>query len=248
MASTGPTIIGLGNPLLDISVEVADLALCDKYGLKMGNAILAGAEHQPLYPELVETFKDKVQYIAGGATQNSIRVAQWISGTPGSTAYIGAVGDDAFGKQLRASAEADGVSALYQTVADKPTGTCAVIVQDKERSLVANLAACESLSEGHLDSDAVAGAVASAKLMYCAGFPLTHAGGAASVVRLGKHCAETGKLFATNLSAPFIVQVRKGGRGLVASCVPRVPPARPPHRIGLRSRGDGGLYPSPDTR
>ena len=30
-----------------------------------------------------------MQYIAGGATQNSIRVAQWMLGTPGCTAYFG---------------------------------------------------------------------------------------------------------------------------------------------------------------
>lgn len=206
-SSTGPVVLGLGNPLLDISVDVANLELCTKYNLKMGNAILADDSHKPLYTEIVDTFKDKVLYIAGGATQNSIRVAQWMSGTAGFSAYIGAVGNDAFGKQLKNSAEKDGVQALYQITDDKPTGTCAVIVHEQERSLVANLAACETLKESYLDTPEVSSAVNSAKIMYCAGFPLTHAGGAASVVRLGKHCAENGKIFATNLSAPFIVQV-----------------------------------------
>ena len=209
-------ILGLGNPLLDISVEVKDLKLVERYGLKMGNAILAGPEHAPLYAELVETFGAPggggVQYIAGGATQNSIRVAQWVSGeAAGYSAYVGAVGDDAFGKTLSAAAAADGVQALYQVTAAKPTGTCAVLVHEQERSLVANLAAAETLAEAHLDSPAVAAAVASAKVVYCAGFPLTHAGGAASVQRLGKACADGNKVFATNLSAPFIVQVRAHG-------------------------------------
>ena len=34
-----------------------------------------------MYKELVDSYK--VQYIAGGATQNAIRVAQWMSQTPG---------------------------------------------------------------------------------------------------------------------------------------------------------------------
>ena len=138
---------------------------------------------------------------------------------------MGAVGDDAFGKTLAAAAAADGVAALYQVTADKPTGTCAVIVHDQERSLVANLAAAETLAEAHLDSPAVAAAVASAKVVYCAGFPLTHAGGAASVQRLGKACADANKVFATNLSAPFIVQVRRRvgrvGRGGAVARVTR---------------------------
>ena len=34
----------------------------------------------------------KVDYIAGGATQNSIRVAQWVLGKKFATSYFGAVG------------------------------------------------------------------------------------------------------------------------------------------------------------
>lgn len=36
--------------------------------------------------ELVDT--GKVEYIAGGATQNAIRVAQWMLHTPGATSYF----------------------------------------------------------------------------------------------------------------------------------------------------------------
>jgi adenosine kinase len=39
-------------------------------------------------------------YISGGATLNSIRVAQWMLQTPGSTTYFGAIGSDKFGDIL----------------------------------------------------------------------------------------------------------------------------------------------------
>lgn len=42
------------------------------------------------YKELVENHD--VEYIAGGATQNSIRVCQWIVGSPKATTFIGCVG------------------------------------------------------------------------------------------------------------------------------------------------------------
>jgi adenosine kinase len=199
-------ILGMGNPLLDISVEVTDLTLLEKYGLKMGNAVLAGPEHAALYPELVAT--GTAQYIAGGATQNSIRVAQWMSGTPGSTAYIGCVGDDAYGKQLAECAKEDGVTTLYQVVAAPPTGTCAVLVYEKERSLCANLAAAEALKASFADEAPVAAAISAARVIYNAGFPLTHEGGAAIAARLAKSAAASGALYTTNLSAPFICQVR----------------------------------------
>jgi adenosine kinase len=48
---------------------------------QLDSAILAEEKHLPLYKELVDAYK--VQYIAGGATQNAIRVAQWMSQTPG---------------------------------------------------------------------------------------------------------------------------------------------------------------------
>ena len=52
----------------------------------------------PIYSEL--SAMDGVQYIAGGATQNSIRVAQWMLGEAGLTAYMGCIGKDAFGTQV----------------------------------------------------------------------------------------------------------------------------------------------------
>ena len=85
------------NPLLDISADVP-LDLLEKYGVQLNNAILANPEHVPLYDELVTKYP--VQYIAGGAGQNSIRVAQWILQIPGATAFLGAVGTDEYGQTL----------------------------------------------------------------------------------------------------------------------------------------------------
>lgn len=60
--------------------------------------VLADESHIPLYDELIKNFP--VQYIAGGATQNSIRVAQWMLQVPGATAFFGAIGHDAYGETL----------------------------------------------------------------------------------------------------------------------------------------------------
>lgn len=65
--------MGMGNPLLDISSNVEQEFL-DKYDVKLDSAILAEEKHQPLFKELVENYKPT--YIAGGATQNSIRVGK----------------------------------------------------------------------------------------------------------------------------------------------------------------------------
>ena len=98
--------LGMGNPLLDISVVVKDDALLNKYDLKLNDAVLAEEKHAELYAEMVSDHE--VEYIAGGATQNSIRVAQWMLQKEGATAYMGCVGKDAFAAQMKTSCEGDG--------------------------------------------------------------------------------------------------------------------------------------------
>merc|ERR1712190_589078 len=116
----------MGNPLLDISAEV-DQKLLDKYELLAGNAILAEEKHQPLFGEMVAL--PNVQYIAGGATQNSIRVAQWMLQTPGATAYMGCVGKDKNGKKMKQCCGKDGVTTSYLVDESTPTGSCACLIE-----------------------------------------------------------------------------------------------------------------------
>eukprot|EP00296_Roombia_truncata_P007927 JP446386.1.p2 GENE.JP446386.1~~JP446386.1.p2 ORF type:complete len:345 (+),score=163.13 JP446386.1:41-1075(+) len=204
-----------GNPLLDISADVPQEFL-DKYNVKVANAILADETHANLFEDIVKTFPD-VQYIAGGATQNSARVAQWILGAPKSVAYTGCVGKDQFGEKLKAAAEKDGVNVQYMEVDDTPTGTCAVLVHGKERGLVANLAAANLYKFDHLQQESMQAIVSSAQFFYSAGFFLTVS--PESAVSLGKHAAENNKVFCMNISAPFLVQVPPF-KAAMMSCLP----------------------------
>lgn len=195
--------MGMGNPLLDISAEV-EQDILDKYDVKMDNAILAEEKHVPIYDELVKSYSP--QYIAGGATQNSIRVAQWImtaNGKPGESAYMGCVGTDAFGKQLEDCAAADGVKVHYMKDESTPTGTCAVLVKGGERSLVANLAAANNFKPSHLETPEARAIYESASVYYIAGFFLTVSVDSLKIV--AEHALANGKTFCLNLSAPFII-------------------------------------------
>lgn len=49
-------LLGIGNPLLDISADVSQDIL-DKYELKMNNAILCEEKHKPIYDELVKNYQ-----------------------------------------------------------------------------------------------------------------------------------------------------------------------------------------------
>eukprot|EP00310_Coccolithus_braarudii_P012643 CAMPEP_0183332116 /NCGR_PEP_ID=MMETSP0164_2-20130417/1349_1 /TAXON_ID=221442 /ORGANISM="Coccolithus pelagicus ssp braarudi, Strain PLY182g" /LENGTH=358 /DNA_ID=CAMNT_0025500757 /DNA_START=153 /DNA_END=1229 /DNA_ORIENTATION=- len=200
-------ILGFGNPLLDISANVEQSVL-DDWGVTLNNAILAEDKHQAKYAELAATHP--VEYIAGGATLNSIRVAQWLltHAEKGScSSFIGCIGKDDFGTKMEEQLSTDGVTPLFMKVDDKPTGTCAVLVKDSERSLIANLAAAEKYSLDHFNSEAVQAAVGASEIFYMAGFPLTHEGGAGTVAAICKHAAAAKKTVCMNVSAPFICMV-----------------------------------------
>ena len=192
-------LFGMGNPLLDISAEVPEEYL-EKYDLKPNDAILASEKHLPIYQELVDGYN--VEYIAGGATQNTIRVAQWMFQRPLATSYLGCVGKDDFGEQLEKQAKKDGVRVSYLIDDKEPTGTCAVVITHKVRSLVANLGAANHYRSEHLKLEENWKMVEQAKVCYIAGFFLTVS--IDSILDVAKHCAKKNKLFLMNLSAPFI--------------------------------------------
>jgi adenosine kinase len=202
MSTENIVLFGMGNPLLDISVELQDDALLTKYDLKLDSAVLAEDKHQSLYTDLVNG-TPAPQYIAGGATQNSIRVAQWMLQSPGKTAFVGCIGKDSFGKQLSDCATSDGVLVHYMMDETTPTGTCAVLVKDGERSLCANLAAANNFKQSHLESAESKALYEAAKFYYIAGFFLTVSVESLQIV--GDHAVAENKPFALNLSAPFII-------------------------------------------
>ena len=197
-------IFGIGNPLLDISANV-NMAVLDKYGLKESTAILAEEKHLPLYEELVADHA--VQYIAGGAAQNTIRAAQWMLQdiAPGATNYTGCVGSDAYAEQLENSAREGGVQVHYLKNASFPTGTCAVLVTHSDRSLVANLGAANHYSKDHFDSEPIQKLVHQAKIFYAAGFFLTVSPD--TLISIGEHAVRHNKVFSFNISAEFLVHV-----------------------------------------
>lgn len=83
-----------------------------------------------------------------------------------------------------------------------PTGTCAVLIKDHERSLIANLSAANKFTPEHLETEAVKAAIAEAQIYYSSGFFLTVSPPAFQAVAAQANAAK--KLVAVNLAAPFI--------------------------------------------
>jgi len=194
-------LLGMGNPLLDISATV-EKDLLTKHNLKSNDAILT--EDEQIFKDLIEGHK--VDYIAGGATQNTIRVAQWILGKKSLCAYMGCVGRDDSSKILEEKASEAGVNVKYQ-YSDKPTGRCAVLITGQDRSLVTKLDAANHFTASHLEEGDNWSVVSSAKCVYSAGFFLTVS--VESMLKVAKHCSQNNKTYCINLSAPFLCQFFK---------------------------------------
>lgn len=104
----------------------------------------------PLYDELFAL--EGTEKIPGGSSLNSVRAANHMlrDTHPKKCAFLGCIGNDEFGKVLEHNLEEGGVHGILHKDADTPTGTCAVLVVKKERSLCANLAACLKYPLDHL--------------------------------------------------------------------------------------------------
>ncbi|CAH1451061.1 unnamed protein product [Lactuca virosa] len=204
MAEYEGIILGMGNPLLDISA-IVDQDFLTKYGLNPNNAILAEDKHLPMYDEICSKYN--VEYIAGGSTQNTIRVAQWMLQIPGATSFIGSIGKDKYGEEMKKNSKLSGVNVHYYEDEAATTGTCAVCVVGNGRSLVANLSAAKCYKLDHLKRPEIWALVEKAKYIYIAGFFLTVS--PESVQLVAQHATVTNKVFIMNLSAPFICEFFK---------------------------------------
>lgn len=120
----------------------------------------------------------------------------------GSTVYIGCVGKDANGQILREAAQSDGLVVEYLEDEEAPTGTCAVLLNGKNRSLVARLGAANNYKGDHLLQEALQAHIDRSQLIYITGFFLTVS--PETIIHLANIAHEHNKLFTMNLSAPFL--------------------------------------------
>lgn len=203
MAAIVPgVLLGMGNPLLDISASVP-VEILETYKLEANCAILAEESHMPIFGRMISEFN--ATFIAGGATQNSIRVAQALLKVPKAVAYLGCIGDDENGNTLEKASAEEGVDVILQRDPTTPTGTCAVLITGLSRSLVTSLGAANCYTHAFTQTDRVQEAIAAARIVYTAGFFQTVC--PETIMQVARRCSAEGKLFCHNLSAPFLMQV-----------------------------------------
>lgn len=87
---------------------------------------------------------------------------------------MGCVGRDKYSKILEDKATTDGLNVRYQYTDKEGTGTCAVLITGKDRSLCANLAAANCFSPSHIEKPENKQLIETAKYIYISVSALRH--------------------------------------------------------------------------
>merc|ERR1712032_13631 len=145
-------ILGLGNPIIDISAE-ADQATLDKYELVAGQTIFCSDKNMPFYDYLEG--KPEVTYIPGGSVTNSIRVTNWLlqNSEKFGCSLLGCIGKDNYGSKISENLQKVNVKPLLEVKEDILSSRCGVGICQKERCLVPQIRASTMLSMDFVDAN-----------------------------------------------------------------------------------------------
>jgi sugar/nucleoside kinase (ribokinase family) len=140
-------ILGIGNALVDVLVEINDESIFNKFGLKKGGMEMISADLKNEIHKEIKGFKQTV--VSGGSTSNTIYGLAQLGAPAG---YIGKIGNDEIGVFFKKDMEKIGVK-TYLTYSGIDTGIATTFIsQDGERTFATYLGAAatqvpEELSE-----------------------------------------------------------------------------------------------------
>ncbi len=146
-------LIGLGNSLVDILLELTD-AEFDPLAFEKGTMRLTEHDDQQ---QLLKAFGGhEARLVSGGSVANSVIACSQLGGRG---AFVGCVGDDRYGLHYASEfAELD-IDFANPPLVGETTGTCvSIITPDAERTMRTCLAVSSHLAARHVPADKVAAA------------------------------------------------------------------------------------------
>ena len=145
-------VLGIGNAIVDILVEVSDEFLVSM-NLKKGSMSLVNEE---VSKKIFKQISPKMK-CSGGSAANTLA---GIASLGSSSAFIGKVCDDPLGREFFEDITSLGVDFGTQMITTGPaTATCIIFVtEDAQRTMVTHLGACIELAPNDIDEDKVVNA------------------------------------------------------------------------------------------
>ena len=140
-------IIGIGNALTDILLQVDSKSILEQLNLPSGSMQLVDEAKQK---EISLAVKEKQSVMAtGGSAANTVN---GVARLGHKAAFIGKVGDDEVGKFYADDLEKNGVEPLL-TISETPSGRCLVLIlPDGERTMCTYLGAAATLESSEVNT------------------------------------------------------------------------------------------------
>jgi sugar/nucleoside kinase (ribokinase family) len=132
-------ILGIGNALVDVLVEINEESIFDKFGLKKGGMEMISAEMKNEIHKEIQGLKQTV--VSGGSTSNTIYGLAQLGAPVG---YIGKIGNDTMGAFFKADMEKTKV-ATHLSHSKIDTGIATTFIsKDGERTFATYLGAAST--------------------------------------------------------------------------------------------------------
>ena len=189
-------VIGLGNPLIDVIINVED-GFLNELNLEKGSMNLVDVERQNQILEKSKKLEKKTAL--GGSCANTMAM---IAQLGGKAAYGGKVGNDDFAKDYEDQLIEIGATS-FLAHSDGPTGSSIILVStDAERTMNTHLGMCQSYSKEDLNLEAIS----NSNYMYVTGYLWDTPTQKAAVVAALEHAKDSGTKIAMSLSDSFCVE------------------------------------------
>jgi len=141
-------VLGLGNALVDIMIQLPDDSTLVKFSLKKGSMQLSEREFAESINKATEGF-DKSQS-SGGSAANTIH---GIASLGGKAGYIGKVGNDEFGEFFSRDMKEHNIEPFLLKGQNDTGRAMALISQDSERTFATYLGAAIELNAADLNNN-----------------------------------------------------------------------------------------------
>jgi len=206
-------LIGIGNPIIDISNTTNDEIL-EKYKIPKNLTTFANENNIGFFNELEN--QPNCSYLAGGSVTNTIRVANWmLNNSEGfGCKMIGCVGKDTYGDKIISELKKVNVELLFEICEKESTSRCACGITGKARTLVPDIKASNKLTLSFVESKI--NDILSSEILLIEGYFLIECW---DIVKyLYEEFKKAGKKIAFTLSAVFMIEVFFERVKLVADC------------------------------
>jgi sugar/nucleoside kinase (ribokinase family) len=195
-------VIGLGNSLVDILLELTD----DEFaGLAFEKGTMRLVD-PPEQQKLLAAFRDhEPRLVSGGSVANSVIACSQLGG---KGAFIGCVGDDRYGLHYATEFEELDIDFVNAPLVGETTGTCvSIITPDAERTMRTSLAVSSHLAARHVPADRIA----AAEWLFIEGYVFANPNTGQHAIREAVRAAKAnGTRIALTCSDAFIPQVFGG--------------------------------------